>query len=93
MFDRGSPPNLTVVMRLPGGWDDAVVLGQAPIFSWIPIGASLNGGMLEVTVGDTRFRRRLRIRSGVVPALMCSSGDFEFELEEGVVLSSERFEQ
>ena len=92
-FDRATPSTLAVAMRLPGGFDEAIVIGRVPVSEWIPVSTSLNGRMLEVNVAGRVVRRRLRPRSGLQPILMCNSGTFEFELDEGMRISAERFQQ
>jgi hypothetical protein len=87
----GDPNNLTATIRDPNQ-PGPIAVGQVPAKEWVPVSASLRpGGMLEVTIAGTMIRRRVRVKSGQVPFLMCNSGTFEFELEEGMKPTSERF--
>jgi hypothetical protein len=86
--DPTMPGTLLLVLRVPRRDDSSVVLGRVSSSNWIPVSVSLNDRVLEVQIAGRTVRRRVR-RDGVEPRLICSSGVFEFELEEGMRLAPE----
>jgi hypothetical protein len=88
----GDSENLVAGFRIPGR-PNLIPFSRVPLGRWVPISVSLSAdSVLEVAVAGNAQRRRIRPKAGLVPYLMCNSGSWEFELDEGMQVSSERFD-
>jgi len=89
-FESGSD-SMIVGLRVPRK-KQLIPFARVPRGQWVPLSVALDErGGLEVSVAGVTTRRRIRPSPGLVPFLMCNSGTWEFELDEGMQPSSQRF--